>query len=390
MSQKSALKNWKVWLGIAVSVVAMLLFLKDFREPEKREALLHAFREANYLWLVPAILVMYSSVYIRGMRWQLFFRKIGHVSYNRLFGIEMVGFMGNSIFPLRAGELMRAYLLGRKEKIGLSSSIATIAMERFFDLVMVVICFAAVSGVFNNVSEMINARVAEMAQSGLEPGKALLGLQVVFSWLPGFSRKLWIVIVAIVGGGLFALYAPRVCEKVVSIVLKAVPHHLRDGILHVYRQFVLGLECLRDPQAIIMGSIYTALIWLTICYSEYLVIKAFDLDTMGIGPMEILFIMTLLAGAVAMPQGPGYIGVFQLVVAGTVGLLTHGQATPEMIERSEQTAPAFAIMLWFVQMIPIVLAGFVSLSFMGLSLTELRHDAEETEEEMEEKTRHAT
>jgi hypothetical protein len=329
---------------------------------------------------------MYLSVYLRGMRWQLFFRKIRHVPYSRLFGIEMVGFMGNSIFPLRAGEFMRAYLLGRKEKIGLSSSVATIAMERFFDLVMVVICFAAVSGVFNNVSAMINARVAEIAQSGLEPGNALLGLQVIFSWLPGFSRKIWTVIVAIVGGGLVALYAPRVCETVVSTALKAVPHHLRDRILHVYRQFVLGLECLRDPKAIILGSVYTVLIWSTICYSEYLVIKAFGLDAMGIGLMEVLFLMTVLAGAVAMPQGPGYIGVFQLVVAGTVGLLTRGQATPEMIARSEQTAPAFAIMLWFVQMIPIILAGLVSLSFMGLSLAKLRHDAEETEEEMEENT----
>ena len=52
--------------------------------------------------------------------------------------------MGNNIFPFRIGELLRAYVLKRNEEVSISSSLATIVVERIFDgLTMLLFVFVA-------------------------------------------------------------------------------------------------------------------------------------------------------------------------------------------------------------------------------------------------------
>ena len=56
----------------------------------------------------------------------------------------VIGYMGNNIFPFRIGELLRAYVLKRNEDVSISSSLATIVVERIFDgLTMLLFVFIA-------------------------------------------------------------------------------------------------------------------------------------------------------------------------------------------------------------------------------------------------------
>ena len=50
-----------------------------------------------------------------------------------MFPIVCIGYMGNNIYPARAGEVLRAYVLRRTEGVPITASLATILVERIFD-----------------------------------------------------------------------------------------------------------------------------------------------------------------------------------------------------------------------------------------------------------------
>ena len=62
----------------------------------------------------------------------------------RLFPLVCIGYFGNNVFPFRAGEFIRSYVLKRKEEVSFMSSITTVLIERVFDgLTMLLFVFLA-------------------------------------------------------------------------------------------------------------------------------------------------------------------------------------------------------------------------------------------------------
>ena len=56
----------------------------------------------------------------------------------------VIGYMGNNVYPVRAGEVIRSYTLRRNLGVPMSASLATILVERVFDgLVMLLFVLAA-------------------------------------------------------------------------------------------------------------------------------------------------------------------------------------------------------------------------------------------------------
>ena len=70
-----------------------------------------------------------------------------------MFPITCIGYMGNNIYPARAGEVLRAVVLKRRENVPISASLATIIVERIFDGV-VMLAF-----VFLNLPELAKVAV---------------------------------------------------------------------------------------------------------------------------------------------------------------------------------------------------------------------------------------
>src|SRR5437868_2233781 len=56
-----------------------------------------------------------------------------HVSLFRLYGMTMTGYFFNAFFPARAGDLVRAYLLGRRTGLRKTTVLATVVIEKAFD-----------------------------------------------------------------------------------------------------------------------------------------------------------------------------------------------------------------------------------------------------------------
>ena len=86
-------------VGILVSIVCSWLFARKI----EWASLIVALREANYIYIIPTIIIIFISHYLRAFRWMEFIIPIKRVSVLNLFSVIMIGFMANSILPARAG-----------------------------------------------------------------------------------------------------------------------------------------------------------------------------------------------------------------------------------------------------------------------------------------------
>jgi len=97
------LKNWKFWLGLAISLIFLYLALRGLRLAD----LVDVLGRANYWWLLPGVAVYFVAVWVRAWRWRYLLLPIKEIPTRRLFPTTVIGYLGNNIFPARAGELLR-------------------------------------------------------------------------------------------------------------------------------------------------------------------------------------------------------------------------------------------------------------------------------------------
>ena len=201
------MRRWHFWLGIAVSAFFLLWALQGLDLQQVAAYL----QQGQYLWLIPSVAVYFLAVLVRTWRWDYLLRPLQRIPLRRLFPVVVIGYMGNNIFPFRIGELLRAYVLKRNEEVNISSSLATIVVERIFDgLTMLLFVFIALPTVpalpdglrfivlLGGVLFLYGARMAR----GCTSGQALSGGATL-------SAGSWAVMLAIFAGsaaqyGMFA------------------------------------------------------------------------------------------------------------------------------------------------------------------------------------------
>ena len=92
-------------------------------------------REANFLFVLPAVAVYFAGVWLRAARWRLLVAPFAAVPTARLFRVIVIGFAVNNVLPLRLGELVRTFLLRRSHGVPIAASLATVFLERLLDVV---------------------------------------------------------------------------------------------------------------------------------------------------------------------------------------------------------------------------------------------------------------
>ncbi len=90
-------------------------------------------KSANLLWLLPVVPLYFTSVGFRSLRWNYLLRPVKNVPTREIFPVVAIGYMGNNIFPARAGEFLRSIVLKHRYAIPNSASLASIIVERIID-----------------------------------------------------------------------------------------------------------------------------------------------------------------------------------------------------------------------------------------------------------------
>ncbi|MDI7275234.1 MAG: lysylphosphatidylglycerol synthase transmembrane domain-containing protein [Anaerolineae bacterium] len=269
------MKRWYVWVGGAISLVLVYSTLRGLRLGEVWQAM----RSANYWWLIPGVAVYFLAVWARTWRWHYLLRPVKAISLARLFPVVVIGYMGNNVYPARAGELIRGYVLRRKDEVPFSASLATIVVERIFDgVVMLFFVFVALP---------------------LTPLPAHLRQVVILSSLLFFGLLV----------GFFLLAAsPRRTQAIYNRAAdRLVPEKWRERTKAVLDRFMEGLRCLRSGRDVAMVFVTSVAIWLTETVKYWFVMHGFGFSV----PFYVLMLMAAVVNlATTIPSAPGYVGTF--------------------------------------------------------------------------------
>ncbi len=316
-SKDKALRSWKFWVGVAVSAIFVYWTVSGIEWNDFGSAL----QQAQYWWLVPAVAVYFCAVWARSWRWHYMLRHLKPISVRRLFPIVVIGYMGNNIYPARAGEIIRSYVLKRNEGVSLSASLATVALERLFDgLVMCVFVFATLP--FVPLPPIYRTLV--------------IGFSVLF-----FAALLVFL--------LLAANPDRTDQLAARVIALVVPERIRPRVGELATKFLRGLHSLNSPREVLMIFVSSVAIWLTETTKYWVVMHAFPFSV----PFSVLMLMTAVVNlATTIPSAPGYVGTFDK--PGIEVLKSFGVAG--------SLAAAYTIVLHVALWLPITLLGLFYMS----------------------------
>ena len=135
---KTLISVLKYAIGLGLGIGLLYLSLKDVEFEKVKDG----FAKANYWWVAVGLVVAILSHWFRAVRWKMLIKAAGYESNSvNLFASTMVGYMVNQAVP-RLGEVTKATLTSKTEKLPVAVSIGTMVTDRIFD----VICLALLLG----------------------------------------------------------------------------------------------------------------------------------------------------------------------------------------------------------------------------------------------------
>jgi uncharacterized protein (TIRG00374 family) len=333
------MKKWQFWVGVLISIVFIWVSLRGLR----LEEFLGAVKSANYWWLIPGIAVYFMGVWVRAWRWHYLLGPIKKIPTRTMFPITTIGYMGNNVYPARAGEVLRAVILKRREGVPVSASLATIIVERIFDGVVML------SFIFLNLPELARLTSASGFVGNIQQ-VALIGTGV-------FLGALIVFLLA----AMFPLVTARMGAWFISRLLPLRLHERSIGLMH---KFLDGLASLRSPINILMVFLTSVIIWLFETGKYWFVMHAFPFQVSFFALMLMNGIVNL---ATTIPSAPGYIGTFD--APGIAVLTAYGV--------DQATATGYTLVLHVALWFPITVLGAYYLAREGIKWSDsLRAEAE--------------
>ena len=328
MIKSVPMKKWQIWLGILVSLVFIWLALRGLR----LDQFWGVVQSANYWWLIPGIAIYFVGVGVRSWRWHYLLRPVKVIPTRAMFPIVTIGYMGNNIYPARAGEVLRAVVLKRRENVPISASLATIIVERIFDGV-VMLAF-----IFVNLPELAKLTghsgfIGNIQQVAVIGTGIFLGALIIF---------------------LLSAMFPRLTLRVGQAAIdRLLPGRFREKVSGWMHKFLDGLAALRSPVNILMVFLTSVLIWLLETGKYWFVMQAFRFKVSFFALMLMNGIVNL---ATTIPSAPGYIGTFD--APGIAVLTAYGV--------DQATAAGYTLVLHVALWLPITLLGAYFLTREGI------------------------
>jgi uncharacterized protein (TIRG00374 family) len=347
-------QNRKIILSLSIGMIfsAAAIFVSFKNVPLAQ--LMNYVKTINFWWIIPSTLIALSTYLVRGLRWEVILSPIKKIGFWHAFHPVVIAFTINCLLPGRLGELARPAILYKRDKIDFSKVLATVGVERIFDIVTLLSIFIIIMGSIQidpsltltfNGYQINQKTLMDIRSKTILAGIILLGLIFLFmlpitrraigrviSWLP---RLLFFTTLQ---------FRQRMSEK-----FHTRSHAILDNI-------ALGLEVLRSPYKILACLLLSACVWLLTFTSFYIL-------ALGCNGVNITFIQAAAAVIITcffimLPSVPGYWGIWE--VGGIYGLMIFG------IPKIE--AAGITLTYHFFQIIPLILVGLISSWLTGVNL----------------------
>lgn len=332
-------RNQKIMLAISMMISAIFLIIA-FRGLNP-SAVLDTFRSANPLWLLAGFLVYFLAMLMITRRWKFLVDDSARVPMRDLYPLVAVGYMGNNIYPFRAGEILRLVLLRRGWNVPFARGAVTVLVERCFDG-LVMLTFILIPALFVELNTDLLRQVAMVA------APIFIGALLVF---------------------LALAQRPELFRNLVHSITNRLPTSIGGKLAGIADEIINGLSALRRPRDLFGTVIASYASWMIEAGVYWCVAQA-------VGLPASYALLLIVVGAVNLggliPASPGGVGIYEflassILVAGGIG--------------SEQAA-AYALLAHIIIWLPPTLLGLVVLPRMGLTLSALSHAQEMADEKV--------
>jgi len=310
------ISNWlKFGVALAISLLFAWLFVRGLDLGDVADSL----RSANYAYVAPALVLFAASVAFRAARWRYFLLPTDDLTWRQLLPSVLIGYAGNNLLPLRAGELVRAQYLANQYGVARMRTFGALLMERLFD----------------------SAVLATFVLWGLvitDAGDAYLGLGLLLAAASGGA----FVVCTIVSRH------PGLPERISHWDLPFFTPRIRQEIAGLGGSFLAGFTVLTSWRRFNLAALTSVAAW-SLELGMYLLIgQAFSLE---LSVPRIAFAGAAANVAMSLPSAQGGVGPFQYFA--TQALTRAGVA--------QTAAAAYALALHLFLVAPVSLVGVVVL-----------------------------
>ncbi len=289
----------------------------------------------RWYYIIPAVAVFMFHYVIRSLRWEYL---LGiHTSFLARFNAIQFGNFTTYMLPGRAGEFLRPLYLCKKEGLSYPSTFVSIVTERFFDLIMALICFAVMLLVIDVPKD---------------------------SWIYKGVPLLVILAVAIFTFIVLAIFYEKILLKIFYFFKNLFPKKIFATLESIVNEVIEGVKPLKNPKNFIITTLYSALVWIsTVGFYYAFLFLFFDAPSLKLA----LAVVVCIAFAVAAPSVPGFVGVFQVACVAAFALCGE----------SKETAVTYSIVSHLSHYLVFVIYGVILIAKNGVSL----FDREKIEQE---------
>ncbi|HTC55842.1 MAG TPA: lysylphosphatidylglycerol synthase transmembrane domain-containing protein [Candidatus Sulfotelmatobacter sp.] len=308
-------------------------------------------QQISWFHVLHAVLWIYFGYVLRAIRWKIFLLPVRpKASYTGLIAPTLIGFTGLALLG-RPGELIRPYLISKRENLPFSSQMGVWAIERLFDVgaftILMVFAIFFLPGAMQSIPHpeyYHKFRIGGFLLMGLVAGLAAAAVVVGRS---GEAIAVWVE-------RRFAHLAANLGERVAEKI----------------REFGLGLRIVHGPISLALSIVVSVAMWFVIAVAYQEVAHAYGTDALDITRPQVLLLMgASIFGS--MLQLPGVGGGSQVA---TIAALTR------IFDVPAEMATSCAILLWLVCFVAVVPLGLALAHHERLSLRKLSKESHQAEE----------
>lgn len=282
-------------------------------------------RDINWHWVIFALIADACVYLLHGWRWKLMLAPIERIRFWHAVEAIYVGLFANEVIPLRAGELIRCFLLSKSTDIPISVTFASALIERIFDGIWLIACL-----------------------------------------LFALSRTHGIPVPLRNGGYILAALIV-ICTALIALAMYAKQTALDEYFgwswPHWFNTLIEDLRLIGHSRYLYFSFAVSGLYLVAQMIPIYAMVRADDLDVPWMASFTMMVLLRLIS---IVPQAPGNLGSFQLVAAETLF---------QVFNLDRPLAVRFSLLLWAAVTFPLIVIGAVALLITGISMTHLHKQA---------------
>jgi uncharacterized protein (TIRG00374 family) len=308
----------------------------------------------NWRHILHGVALIYIAYFLRAVRWKIFLRPVRkQASILGLVSPTIVGFTGLALLG-RPGELIRPYLIARRENLPFASQVAVWAVERIFDFGGFAVLM--VSGIF------LPSKLRAFTEAAPPD---------VRHWIHLTGYGLIALVLGLLSVAVLIAYLGNEIAQWVEDRFSHLAENLGHRIAQRIREFTVGLNTIHGPFAFLQLAAVSILMWWVIALAYKEVTHAYGAPMAAMSATKVLLLMfcSMLG---SMVQLPGVGGGSQLATISALDRVFH--VVPK------ELAVSCGIMLWLVTFVAVVPVGLLLAHRERLSLRKLSAETAEAEE----------